>query len=103
MSGLERCAGEYVTNMLHVVEDDDPEEGQILLITSLFPSFSDVFDQIRKTDTEYAKQCMNHFQEYLRGPPNRPVVDKSGLLPIVLDFLDGVSSGTQGPSAFGFF
>lgn len=101
-TGLERCAGEFVTQMLDVVESDDPEEGEIELIMNLFPSFSSVFDQIRTNDEEYAKQCMNHFKAYLRGPKNRPTEDTSGLLSVILSFLDDVNSGRQDASAFGF-
>ncbi|KAF1329851.1 hypothetical protein FI667_g5562, partial [Globisporangium splendens] len=100
--GLERCAGEYVTKMLDVVESDDSEEGEMMLIMSLFPSFSDIFEQIRASDKEYAKQCMDHFKAYLRGPKNRPTEDSSGLLPVILGFLDEVSKGGQSASAFGF-
>lgn len=101
-TGLERCAGEFVTKMLEVVESDDPEEGEMMLIMSLFPSFSHIFEQIRKSDKEYAKQCMNHFTAYLLGPKNRPTEDESGLLPVILGFLDEVSKGAQSASAFGF-
>uniref|UniRef100_K3WA07 Uncharacterized protein n=1 Tax=Globisporangium ultimum (strain ATCC 200006 / CBS 805.95 / DAOM BR144) TaxID=431595 RepID=K3WA07_GLOUD len=100
--GLERCAGEYVTKMLDVVESDDSEEGEMMLIMSLFPSFSDIFEQIRASDKEYAKHCMNHFKAYLQGPKNRPTEDNSGLLPVILGFLDEVSKGGQSASAFGF-
>ncbi|TYZ58468.1 hypothetical protein PybrP1_007986 [[Pythium] brassicae (nom. inval.)] len=86
--GLERCAGEFVTRMLEVAETDDAEEGEMMLIMSLFPSFSHIFEQIRKSDKEYAKQCMNHFKAYLRGPKNRPTEDASGLLPVIVGFLD---------------
>lgn len=88
--------------MLEVVESDDLEEGEMMLIMSLFPSFSDIYGQIRSSDKEYARQCMNHFKAYLRGPKNRPTVDASGLLPVILGFLDDVSKGEQSASAFGF-
>ncbi|TMW60297.1 hypothetical protein Poli38472_000339 [Pythium oligandrum] len=100
--GLERCAGEFITQMLEVVENDDPEEGEMQLIMTLFPSFSSIFEQIRSADKEYAKHSMNHFKAYLRGPKNRPTVDNSGLLSVILGFLDDVSNGRQAASAFGF-
>lgn len=100
-AGLERCAGEYVSKMLEVVEDDDPEEGEMLLIMSIFPSFSDIFSQIRHQDKEYAKHCMNHFKAYVKGPKNRPSEDNSGLLTVILGFLNDVDKG-QDASAFGF-
>ncbi|KAJ0403735.1 hypothetical protein P43SY_003040 [Pythium insidiosum] len=46
--------GEYITKMLGVVEDDDAEEGEIELITCLFPSFSSIFEQIRAADKDTA-------------------------------------------------
>ncbi|RLN50806.1 hypothetical protein BBJ29_002304 [Phytophthora kernoviae] len=100
--GLERCASEYVNKMLEIVESDDPEEGEMLLIMSVFPSFSDIFEQIRRSDAEYAKHSMDHFMQYMKGPKNRPTVDTSGLLPVILGFLEDVVKGEQGASAFGF-
>ncbi|KAL3669648.1 hypothetical protein V7S43_005032 [Phytophthora oleae] len=100
--GLERCASEYVNKMLEIVENDDPEEGEMLLIMSVFPSFSDIFEQIRRSDLEYAKHSMGHFIQYVKGPKNRPTVDESGLMPVILGFLEDVANGKQGVSAFGF-
>ncbi|KAG7386159.1 hypothetical protein PHYPSEUDO_000591 [Phytophthora pseudosyringae] len=100
--GLERCASEYVNRMLEIVESDDPEEGEMLLIMSVFPSFSDIFEQIRRSDSEYAKHSMGHFIQYVQGPKNRPTVDESGLMPVILGFLEDVAEGKQGASAFGF-
>ncbi|EGZ27122.1 hypothetical protein PHYSODRAFT_467578 [Phytophthora sojae] len=100
--GLERCASEYVNKMLDIVESDDPEEGEMLLIMSVFPSFSDIFEQIRRSDSEYAKHSMGHFIQYMKGPKNRPTDDHSGLLPVILGFLEDVAKGKQGASAFGF-
>ncbi|KAG7400694.1 hypothetical protein PHYBOEH_004741 [Phytophthora boehmeriae] len=100
--GLERCASEYVNKMLEIVESDDPEEGEMLLIMSVFPSFSDIFEQIRRSDAEYAKHSMDHFMQYMKGPKNRPTVDTCGLLPVILGFLEDVAKGEQGASAFGF-
>ncbi|KAE8912481.1 hypothetical protein PF005_g7234 [Phytophthora fragariae] len=100
--GLERCASEYVNRMLDIVESDDPEEGEMLLIMSVFPSFSDIFEQIRRSDSEYAKHSMGHFIQYMKGPKNRPTVDHCGLLPVILGFLEDVGKGKQGASAFGF-
>ncbi|CAH0473694.1 unnamed protein product [Peronospora belbahrii] len=100
--GLERCASEYVNKMLEIVESDDPEEGEMLLIMNVFPSFSDNFEQIRRNDSEYARHSMSHFIQYMKGPKNRPTVDQSGLLPVILGFLEDVAKGKQGASAFGF-
>nr|CCA24129.1 conserved hypothetical protein [Albugo laibachii Nc14] len=99
---LERCAGELVTSMLNVVEGEDAEDGQLKLVIDLFPSFASVFNQLRRSDSHYAKQCMMHFKEFLKGPPNCPNEDQCGLLPVVLEFLDSVLNGKQNESAFGF-
>ena len=101
-AGLERCASEYVNKMLEIVESDDPEEGEMQLIMSVFPSFSDTFGQIRKNDLEYAKHSMGHYIQFIKGPKNRPTVDRSGLLPVILGFFDDIVKGKQDASAFGF-
>jgi hypothetical protein len=88
--------------MLQIVESDDPEEGELELLMDVFPSFSDIFDQIRRNDKEYSKQCMDHFKAYVRGPKNRPTTDRSGLLDVIVNFLEDVANGQQGASAFGF-
>lgn len=45
--GLERCAGELVTDMMQVVERcDDPEEGEMKLVVTLFPLFTDMYKQM---------------------------------------------------------
>ncbi|KAL7693633.1 hypothetical protein Plhal304r1_c003g0010341 [Plasmopara halstedii] len=100
--GLERCASEYVNKMLDIIESDDSEDGEMLLVMSVFPSFSDIFEQIRKSDLEYAKHSMGHYIQYVKGPKNRPTVDNSGLMPVILRFLDDVAMGNQGASSFGF-
>lgn len=101
-AALERCASECVNKMLEIVESDDPEEGEMLLIMSVFPSFSDNYEQVRRNDSEYASHSMSHYIQYMKGPKNRPTVDRSGLLPIILDFLEDVANGKQGASNFGF-
>ncbi|ETW08604.1 hypothetical protein H310_01148 [Aphanomyces invadans] len=90
--GLERCTGEVVTEMLHIIEDDDAEEGEMRLVMDVFPSFADMFGQLKSNDPEYAAQCHKHYMEYLRGPPNRPTVDASGLFDVVLDFMKQVAA-----------
>mmetsp|Transcript_16014 Transcript_16014/g.21168 ORF Transcript_16014/g.21168 Transcript_16014/m.21168 type:complete len:296 (+) Transcript_16014:147-1034(+) len=101
--GLERCASEVVAEMMQIIELDDPdlaEEGEMKLVMSTFPIFSDLFGQIMSVDQEYAGHCMAHFISFLRGPPNRPTVDRLGFLQIILDFLNRISCGKQ--PDFGF-
>lgn len=67
---------ELVTGMLKVVEESDREEGEIRLVTELFPPFADLFKQIRAADRHFAAQCMQHYTSWLQGPPNRPTEDE---------------------------
>ncbi|OQR95692.1 hypothetical protein THRCLA_07644 [Thraustotheca clavata] len=85
--GLERCAGEVVTEMLQVIEDEDSEEGEMRLVMEIFPNFADLYSQLKMNDPEYAAQCHKHYLEYLQGPPNRPTVDESGLYQVVVEFM----------------
>jgi len=98
--GLERCAGELVVEMLSVVEGDDPEEGQMKLVMYLFPSFADFYSQLHAADEHFAAMCMEHFTNFIKGPPNKPTVDECGFLPIILHFFERVKSGEQ--TDFGF-
>ncbi|KAF0701131.1 Aste57867_8354 [Aphanomyces stellatus] len=98
--GLERCAGEVVTEMLSIIEDEDSEEGEMRLVMEVFPSFADLFGQLKSNDFEYASQCHKHFVEYLHGPPNRPTVDESGLFEVVLDFMKQ-TAGKSSSKGFG--
>ena len=95
--GLERCCGELVVEMLQVIEEEtDAEEGEMRLLMSIFPLFSDLFRQIHAEDREYAAQCLEHFTTFLNGPPNRPTseYDEFGFLPIVQRYLVQVGSGS---------
>ena len=66
---------------------------QITLLTSVLPEFEDVVRQMRgagAAGAEAAGQMLTHVRLYLHGPPNKPTRDVSGLLPLVLRFLDRV-------------
>ncbi|OQR99084.1 hypothetical protein ACHHYP_07349 [Achlya hypogyna] len=91
--GLERCAGEVVTEMLQVIEDDDGEDGELRLVMEIFPNFADLYSQLKMNDPDYAAQCHKHYIEYLQGPPNRPTVDESGLYQVVLEFMAQTAAG----------
>lgn len=67
---------ELVTGMLRVVEESDREEGEIRLVTEIFPPFADLFKQIWSADRAFASQCMQHYTSWLQGPPNRPTEDE---------------------------
>jgi hypothetical protein len=103
--GLERCAGEVITDILELIEEaDDPEEAQVqfvmsgkqhkycisrvflilfIIIILEFPSFLDYFRQIRDVDREYASKCISHWKSFIVGPPNNPNSDDhSGLMKV---------------------
>jgi len=101
--GLERYASELITEMMELIETDDPdlaEEGEMKLVMAILPIFSDIYRQIISVDGEYAKQCMQHYTSFLKGPPNRPTEDELGFLPLILGFLYQLASGQQ--MDFGF-
>ncbi len=77
---------ELVTGMLRVVEGCDREEGEIRLVTEIFPPFADLFKQIWGADKAFALQCMQHYTSWLEGPPNRPTED---------EVRDGVTKGSH--------
>ena len=70
--GLERCAGEVVTDMLTIIEEFDPEEAQMRLVMQELPTFADYYRQLSDADPAFARQCMVHWKTFLVGPPNRP-------------------------------
>lgn len=90
---LERCAGESITDMLDLVENEDPEEAQAELLMKEFPTFTDYFRQMRDSDREYAAKCMAHWRLFIAGPPNRPNKDRAGLLQMVKHFLKNCEQG----------
>lgn len=100
--GVERCAGEVVSEMLAVVEQCEPEEGEMCLVMNLFPSFSDLYRQMADVDAEYSRQCIDHYRAFLRGPPNRPTRDRHGFLSTVITFLEQVENGSTHEHEFGF-
>mmetsp|Transcript_28472 Transcript_28472/g.27267 ORF Transcript_28472/g.27267 Transcript_28472/m.27267 type:complete len:273 (-) Transcript_28472:1054-1872(-) len=82
LQGLERCAGEVVTDMLTIIENCDPEEAQMRLVMRELPMFADYYRQLGEADMPFAKQCMTHWRRFLMGPPNRPNEDIYGLLDV---------------------
>lgn len=104
--GLERCAGELVAEMLALVEaegeegDEGEEEeetwkerAELRLVVTLFPLLTDLYQQMHAADEEWARQCLAHFSEYLRGPPNRRTRDPHGFLRVVLGFFRDLRAG----------
>jgi len=96
LQGLDRLAGEVVTDILRIIETCDPEEAQMRLLIRELPLFSDYFHQISDADTPYARQCMKHYKSFLLGPPNRPNDDPYGLIDLVVHFLSVTDSQLLG-------
>ncbi|TFJ80433.1 hypothetical protein NSK_008174 [Nannochloropsis salina CCMP1776] len=105
LMGLERCAGELVTEMLLLVEEsDEPEEAEMRLALTLFPLLTDLYRQMLEGEGdsgqggkgEWARQCLGHWQEFMRGPPNCRTPDRFGLLSIILGFLAQLKRGDGG-------
>jgi hypothetical protein len=94
--GLERLAGEVITEMLRTIENYDPDEAQMRLLLRDFPSFADLFRQIQDVDQEYARNSMLHWKLFLQGPPNNLNVDDFGLIDITLQFLDSLQNSRRG-------
>jgi len=91
--GLERCAGEVITEMLDVCENYDPDEAQMQLVMIEFPTFLDYFRQIKEVDTAYASKCISHWRLFMQGPPNKPNEDEIGLINVVCQFLKSCDNG----------
>lgn len=91
--GLERCAGEVVTEMLQTVESYEPDDAQMQLVMRDFPTFMDYFKQLQDADREYASKCIAHWKLFIHGPPNRPNEDDYGLLHVIRMFLKGCDEG----------
>ncbi|CAM9335134.1 unnamed protein product [Heterosigma akashiwo] len=102
LTGLERCAGDTISSMMAVVENMSSEDGQIILLADLLPSFLNYYEKMKHLDGEHAKQSMLHYKLYLKGPPNKPTQDKNGLLPMVISFLDEITAEKSQLQDFGF-
>jgi hypothetical protein len=76
------------TPQLRLIEEcEDLEEGMLQLATDLFPTFADLFCQMNDADRPFAAQCLRHYIEFVRGPPNRRTRDARGLMRPILHFL----------------
>lgn len=91
LEGLERLAGEQVSEMLSIIENcDDQEDGEMRLAIEIFPQFADLMQQIKEHDLEQMKQTLDHFKSFLEGPPNKPTPDPFGFKKNIIEFLDTV-------------
>ncbi len=96
LEGLERCASEVIANMLNLVERVDPDEAQMRLVLIELPQFADYYGQLREADAAYAQQSMQHWMEYIVGPPNKPHPDPYGLIDLILQCLRSLRNSAAG-------
>lgn len=90
LQSVERCAGELIADMLNIIETCDGDEAEMRLVMREFPMFADYYRQLKAADADYAKRCMKHWVLFIKGPPNRPTIDETGILQAVLYFLRSV-------------
>eukprot|EP00753_Platysulcus_tardus_P016297 PLAT5588.1.p1 GENE.PLAT5588.1~~PLAT5588.1.p1 ORF type:complete len:381 (-),score=84.64 PLAT5588.1:267-1313(-) len=96
--GLERCCGDLVADMLRCIEGQ-VEDAELLCVVELFPNFSHLYNQLVAADHSAAEACMLHWQSYVRGPVEKPIVDVTGIQPLVLHFLSTLASPDSDDSA----
>jgi len=90
--GLERYIGELVSNMLTLIENVNEEaicveDAESELIDSLYPNFHKNFDFLARADKEFARQSMQQYTNFLRGPPNRETRNYHGFRNYCLEIL----------------
>jgi len=61
-----------------------PDNAQSLILNECLPEFQSFFIQIVVTDRKFAHCCAAQYISFLKGPPNRPTRDETGLLSQVL-------------------
>jgi len=76
--GLERYLGEQVGEMLELVEAVNNEEIELdaaesMLLSAYLPTFQQNFEILANTDKCYARQCLEQYESFILGPPNRPI------------------------------
>ncbi|CAM9114705.1 unnamed protein product, partial [Phaeothamnion confervicola] len=86
--GAERCLGDIVAEMRHVVEGAAAAEEGHLQILVLFPQFGLQFAELRAADAAFARQCLEGYAHALRGPPNCRTCDRFGLLGAALSYFN---------------
>jgi hypothetical protein len=91
--GIDRMLGDIVAKMMTIVESPDSEDGQMELVINLFPEFEMFFQQLKQSDPKFAIQCAKNYATWIRGPPNKPTKNVSGLLKIVTGFIDAQGMG----------
>jgi len=79
--GLERCAGEVVYQMVRAVEHArDMQDGQLKLVTNVFPQLRYYLGLMFAADEEAAALAANQMRVFFVGPPNHRTRDRTGIL-----------------------
>lgn len=94
-SGVERCCGEHVYQMLKIIErakKDRGQEGEVDLLIKCFPSYKHYLTLMFNLDKDATMVAVDQYRIFLQGPPNRPTQDRTKrLLKYCLNFLDQVN------------
>jgi len=91
---LERCASDYITEMITLIErHNDIENAQMYLLLNIFPSFDNLFIQLKNIDMDYSYKCMDNFILYLHGPKNKRTSNRNNLLYIIITHLISIQNG----------
>lgn len=90
--GLERCIGEVVYQMLRIIEAvsgdlTDRETAETELALNIFPVFTHYLSLLRGLDEAYAKQCIEQYITFVKGPPNKPTSNFLGFRDDIVQFL----------------
>lgn len=84
---LEACIGEIVCDMLKVVETASLYSGNMRLAV-LLSEFEAPFAELKREDIEGARQALDGWKAFVRGPPKRPTTDRYGRVDQVLSGLE---------------
>jgi hypothetical protein len=84
---LEACIGEIVCDMLKVIETASLYSGNMRL-TVLMSEFEAPFSELKREDIEGARQALDGWKAFIRGPPKRPTLDRHGRVDQVLAGLE---------------
>lgn len=104
IEGLKFFAGDFITKILNMMEDEEVEREDIemALLLEIFPSLAEIYRHLNQLDKEYSVQIFQMFYDVLQGPPNKPTMDEHCILPIVHDFFKDTIAGTKSEADYGF-
>jgi len=101
---IERSCDEFISQMLNIIESNNNiDDSEVLLVSYVFPSFIELFNNMQQIDEEYSYHCINNYILYIKGPKNRPTRNNYGLLTIILQFLEQTYNNNNNLSSFGYY